>query len=84
METGENDRLATDSMLSELGWTVHDLGRVLGVHRNTPLGWVGDLPSYARAYLELAVRDGRRGVEVEALRCGVRLVRDDLDRLIGG
>lgn len=42
--------------LATLGWSQAELGRRLGVHRNTVSSWAaGTVPAYVRAYLALAI-----------------------------
>ena len=52
-------RLALDAALAELGWTMSELCRRLGLHRNTPRRWKMDVPQYVAAYVGLALQ-GRR------------------------
>lgn len=51
-------------MLKVLGWSKAELARRLGVHANTVLGWKGEAPDYALAYLRLAVKARALGDEV--------------------
>jgi len=44
------------SALNELGWSRLELGRKLGVHRNTVTGWNYKVPKYVAAYVGLCVK----------------------------
>jgi DNA-binding transcriptional regulator YiaG len=42
--------------LDTLGWSKQELGRRLGVHRNTVTGWNEKVPGYVAAYVGLALK----------------------------
>ena len=46
---------AFNAALSELGWTRTELCHQLGLHRNTPSRWRGEVPGYVAEYLRLAL-----------------------------
>lgn len=57
------------SALAELEWSRAELARRLGLHHGTVLGWGRDaIPSYAVAYLRLAVDVRRLGRGLDRLR----------------
>ena len=42
-----------DVVLKELGWSRLKLCRRLGLHRNTPSRWKGEVPKYVAEYLRV-------------------------------